>query len=143
MNPKLTEADIFQIIKSATDGFYSLHVSPPNDEKKDKENRSNSIALSSPLTETAPTSPANDEPSSIFENSFYELTSKSLDDLLNTILERDLNNENLKFIFKYLEPWLISVNEHERFRSIRSLSNILKYFTGNFNVFLLSDKEVK
>jgi hypothetical protein len=143
LNPKLTEADIFQIIKSSTDGYYSLHVSPPSDEKKEKDSRSNSIVPSSPVSETA-TSPQLDEtPSSIAENIFYETTSKSLDELLNTILERDLNNENLKFIFKYLEPWIISVNDHERFRSIRSLSNILKYFTTNFSVFLLNDKEVR
>ena len=151
----MTEADIFSIIKSSTDGYYSLNVSP-TDEKKDKEARSNSIVPSSPVTETmislntSTTSVSSSdngtvqaiEANSIIENQFYETTSKSLDDLLSTILERDLSNENLKFIFKYLEPWIISVNDHERYRSIRSLSNILKYFTANFNLFLLNEKEV-
>lgn len=37
-------------------------------------------------------------------------------------------------IFKHLEPWIISINDHERLRSIRSLSSVLIYFSSNLKI---------
>lgn len=120
MNPKPTEADLFQLIKISTDSFYPLQ---------------------SPIAPTTPTTTNTDEkvekPESelvnvdemiLHGNALYDQTSKSLDDMLKTILDRDTGNNGLSGIFKHIEPWLTSVNEHERLRSMRSLSRVLKHF---------------
>lgn len=67
-------------------------------------------------------------------NEIYEQTSKSLEELLKTLLDRDLNSSTLSIIFKHLEPWITSVNDHERLRSIRSLSSVLKHFNSSFKL---------
>lgn len=71
-----------------------------------------------------------DENNILHGDKLYELTAKCLEDLLKTILSRDANNEGLKSIYKHLEPWLTSVNDHERLRSIRTLSCVLKHFAN-------------
>jgi len=61
-------------------------------------------------------------------NALYDQTSRALDDMLNTILDQEPSNIGLSAIFKHIEPWLTSVNEWERLRSIKSLSRTLKHF---------------
>lgn len=51
-----------------------------------------------------------------------------------------MNSSTLAIIFKHLEPWIVSINDHERHRSIRSLSSVLKYFSSNFK---LDEKNVE
>lgn len=48
--------------------------------------------------------------------------------MLNTILDQDRTNDGLNGVFKHIEPWLTSVNEWERLRSIKSLSRTLRHF---------------
>ena len=67
-------------------------------------------------------------------NALYESTAKSLDELLQSILNRDLSNEGCYFIFKHLEPWITSVSDHERYRSTRCLASVLKYFAEHFKI---------
>jgi hypothetical protein len=113
LNPKPTEADLFQLIKTSTDNFYQLPV--PNEEKKEANQMSNESEL-------------------LHGNSLFELTAQCLEELLKTILNRDLSNQGLSLIYKHLEPWLISVNDHERLRSIRSLSAVLGHFASSFTL---------
>lgn len=113
LNPKPTEADIFQLIKTSTDSFYQLPV--PNEDKKDANQVSNENEL-------------------LHGNSLFELTAQCLEELLKTVLNRDLSNQGLSSIYKHLEPWLISVNDHERLRSIRSLSTVLSHFASSFTL---------
>lgn len=109
LNPKPTEADFFQLIKSSTDSFYALQAPVPTADDKKQEDL-------------------------LHGSSLYEQTSKSLEDLLKTVLDRDFNSSGLMTIFKHLEPWLTSVNDHERLRSIKSLSSVLKHFSANFKL---------
>jgi hypothetical protein len=107
----------------------------PNEDKKKKDKLAdNSLKESGEETIAESIEFYNKELSMLHGNPNYEITAKSLDDLILTILDRDLTNENLNFIFKYLEPWLTSVNEWERLRSIRTLSKVLKYFSDNYKV---------
>ena len=69
-------------------------------------------------------------------NSIYEETAASLDNLLQTCLDRDMTSENLSLIFKYLEPWITSLNDHERLRCMRTLSRLLKHFAENYRIIL-------
>ncbi|CAF0812872.1 unnamed protein product [Brachionus calyciflorus] len=114
LNPKPTEADIYLLIKSSIDSFYPLQV--PSDDKKTDSSQTNQEEIQDTL----------------HGNQLYEQTMNSLDELLKNILDRDLNNTGLGIVYKHLEPWLTSVNDHERLRSIRSLSSVLKHFVDNF-----------
>jgi hypothetical protein len=127
LNPKPSEADTFQIIKTAMDSFYMLHVptGASGDEKKEKSSKEPvNVDLNSLETDE----------NLLHGNALYESTAKGLDDLLNAILDRDLSNDGLVTIFKQLEPWITSVNDQERLRSIRSLSSMLKHFAANFKL---------
>ena len=139
LNPKLTEADIFQLIKTSTDSFYLLQVpsSPSAVEEKTKDSKASTPKPNDSITNNEEST---DENNILHGNNLYELTAKCLDDLLKTILERDVNNEGLTSIYKHLEPWLTSVNDHERLRSIRSLCSILKHFA---NIYKPNEDEKK
>jgi hypothetical protein len=133
----LTEAEIFQLIKSSTDGFYSLQI--PTDIKSDKEpNKAIPVIMESGESPIPGDGQATNENSMEFgilhNNAIYETTARCLDDLLKTILDREMSNEGLSVVFKHLESWIISVNDHERLRSIRSLSSVLKHFAANFKL---------
>lgn len=71
----------------------------------------------------------------------FETTALSLDALLVDILNRELNSTGLFNVYKHLEPWIVSINDHERERSIRSFSRLLKYFAENLKID--SDADVK
>ena len=106
---------MYQLLKSSTDSFFGLQV-PPEDKKALEATNPDADAIIA----------ATNEINLMHGNQNYESTAKALEELLQSILNRDLTNEGLVFIFKYLEPWITSVNEHERLRSIRCLANILK-----------------
>ncbi len=110
----------------------------------DKSKVTRSKSINSTSTEMEDPSSA-DENTNLHGNSLYELTAKCLDDLLKTMIDRDATNETLSNIYKHLEPWLTSVHDHERLRSIRSLASVLKHFASikySLNVFKDSEKEV-
>jgi hypothetical protein len=115
LNPRPTEADLFQLIKISTDSFYPLQtpITPTNTDEKVEKPESELVNVDEMI---------------LHGNALYDQTSKSLDDMLKTILDRDMGNNGLSGIFKHIEPWLTSVNEHERLRSMRSLSRVLKHF---------------
>lgn len=112
MTPKPTEADLFQLIKISTDSFYPLQLP--------------SATSKSTVTENADLSDQKQE--LLHGDLLYDETSQALDDMLNTILDQDRSNSGLNAIFKHIEPWLTSVNEWERIRSIKSLSRLLRHF---------------
>ncbi len=107
------------------------------EKKKDKNNNSNtslneSTNMPNELVIDSVDYYYNGELDLLHGNAIYELTAKSLDDLLQTIINRDLTSDNLNFVFKYLEPWLTSVNDCERLRSMRTLTKILKFFAETY-----------
>ena len=115
LTPKPTEADLFQLIKISTDSFYPLQLpveTPKTADDKDKETNEQSKSSEELL----------------HGNALYDQTSRALDDMLCTILDQDRSNAGLSGIFKHIEPWITSVNEWERLRSIKSLSRTLKHF---------------
>ena len=145
LTPKLTEADMFLIIKTSTDTFYSVQLpqsdtSPnkkSNNTKKDTKESLLSTSSASLTPETDPSDPLavhTSELALLHGDTVYEATNRSLDSLLHTCLDQDMTSNNLKFIFKYLEPWLTSVNDHERLRSMRSLSTVLGHFADNYKI---------
>lgn len=113
---------MYQLVKTSIDSFFGLQVPAADDSQKKDD------AESDPMTV------ALNEINQMHGNSNYETTAKALDELLQSALNRDLTNEGVFFVFKHLEPWITSVNDHERLRSIRCLTNLLKYFAVNFKL---------
>jgi hypothetical protein len=110
------------LVKISTDSFYPLQVPV--------------LTAETPKSDA---SPQEEGPEDLLHgNLLYDQTSQSLDELLKTILDRDMSNNGLNSIFKHIEPWLTSVNEHERLRSIKSLTRLLSHFASHFTL----DKEV-
>lgn len=68
----------------------------------------------------------------LHNNQLFDTTANSLDNLLTDILNRDLNSKGLMDVYKHLEPWITSINDNERERSVRSLSNLLNHYAKNF-----------
>ena len=101
------------MIKISTDSFYPLQLPPAT-----------TTNATNDKTET--TNESSDE--LLHGNALYDQTSRALDDMLNTIIGQDGSNEGLSAVFKHVEPWLTSVNEWERLRSIKTLSRCLKHF---------------
>ena len=116
---------MYQLIKSSTDSFFPLQV-PPEDKKSSQAEPTDLDSMSQALNEI----------NLMHGNNLYETTAKSLDELFQSILNRDLTTDGFNFIFKHLEPWITSLHDHERLRSIRCLSNCLKYFADNFKILI-------
>jgi len=135
LTPKLTEADMFLIVKTSTDSFYSLQLPLDGSHKKNSKKEPFSSTSTSSVAESDPSDPLAahiSELTLLHGDSIYEATSRSLENLLNTCLDVEMTSGNLNFIFKYLEPWLASLNDHERLRSVRNLSSVLRYFADNY-----------
>jgi hypothetical protein len=70
----------------------------------------------------------------LHNNQIFDTTANSLDALLCDILDRDMHSVGLINVFKHLEPWITSINDNERERSVRSLSNLLNHYANNFKL---------
>jgi hypothetical protein len=70
----------------------------------------------------------------LHNNQIFDTTANSLDALLCDVLDRDMHSVGLINVFKHLEPWITSINDNERERSVRSLSNLLNHYANNFKL---------
>jgi hypothetical protein len=70
----------------------------------------------------------------LHNNQIFDTTANSLDALLCDVLDRVMHSAGLINVFKHLEPWITSINDNERERSVRSLSNLLNHYTNNFKL---------
>ncbi len=61
------------------------------------------------------------------DSELYECTTEAINQLLKTILEREINNNGLYTIFKQIESRLTSSDDEERVRSILFLSLLLEH----------------
>uniref|UniRef100_A0A1A8N4H9 Maestro heat-like repeat family member 1 n=1 Tax=Nothobranchius pienaari TaxID=704102 RepID=A0A1A8N4H9_9TELE len=64
----------------------------------------------------------------------YRDTLASLQELLKSVLARDHTPEGLQSVFKHIESWLSSGQDHERERAIASTAHILAFYLDNLNV---------
>ncbi len=68
----------------------------------------------------------------LHNNQIFDTTANSLDALLCDVLDRDMHSVGLINVF--IEPWITSINDNERERSVRSLSNLLNHYANNFKL---------
>uniref|UniRef100_A0A672K8G5 Maestro heat-like repeat family member 1 n=1 Tax=Sinocyclocheilus grahami TaxID=75366 RepID=A0A672K8G5_SINGR len=64
----------------------------------------------------------------------YAYTSTALDELLRNVLARDLSPDGLQSMFKHIESWLSSGQDHERERAVKTTAELLQFYLDNLRV---------
>ncbi|XP_061166579.1 maestro heat-like repeat-containing protein family member 1 isoform X3 [Saccostrea echinata] len=108
LDPKLSEAEEFDLIKTATDCLYPL----PKEGAAVKKGK-DEVEL---------------EVEVLLESSF-----EALYDLLKELLQKDLTTEGLDSIFKHLVPWLLSTHSHERERALCTFQVCAQFLLDNMD----------
>ncbi|CAB1334802.1 unnamed protein product, partial [Coregonus sp. 'balchen'] len=109
----LTENDNFEMLRTCLNGVYGL---PPLD-TPDKDRGKDEEVL---------------EPKQ--REALYKDTFNALQELLRNILARDLSPDGLQSVFKHIEAWLSSGQDHERERAMKTTAHILQFYFTSLNV---------
>ncbi|XP_071092263.1 maestro heat-like repeat-containing protein family member 1 [Haliotis cracherodii] len=106
LDPRLSEAEIFDLIKTGMDCTMAL---TPNGFplKKGKEETYDEMLEMEVL---------------------MEATFQALYDMLNGILTKDLAPQGLETIFKHLVPWILDPEEHKRERALKTWQTVLTFY---------------
>ncbi|XP_029694251.1 maestro heat-like repeat-containing protein family member 1 isoform X1 [Takifugu rubripes] len=64
----------------------------------------------------------------------YKDTFAALQELLKSVLANDPTPDGLQSVFKHIEPWLSSAEDHERERAVTATAHMLAYYLDNLNV---------
>ncbi|XP_052229832.1 maestro heat-like repeat-containing protein family member 1 isoform X3 [Dreissena polymorpha] len=110
LDPILSEADLFDLIKTATDFVFPL----PLDGGAAGSKKGKGEGMDPDEVEV-----------------LMEATVEALDDLLTQILSKDITMATFDSILKHLIPWYLSVHDHERQRAVRMTHVLLKYLLEN------------
>uniref|UniRef100_A0A6Q2XT46 Maestro heat-like repeat family member 1 n=1 Tax=Esox lucius TaxID=8010 RepID=A0A6Q2XT46_ESOLU len=70
----------------------------------------------------------------LFPQELYTDTFNALQELLRNILTRDLTPDGLQSVFKHIEAWLSSNQDHERERAVKTTAHILDFYFSNLKV---------
>uniref|UniRef100_A0A4W5KCP0 Maestro heat-like repeat family member 1 n=1 Tax=Hucho hucho TaxID=62062 RepID=A0A4W5KCP0_9TELE len=113
LEPALTENENFEMLRTCLNGVYGLPPvnTPDKDRGKDEE------ALEPQQREV-----------------LYKDTFNALQELLRNILARDLSPDGLQTVFKHIEEWLSSGQDHERERAMNTTAHILEFYFNNLHV---------
>ncbi|XP_074645058.1 maestro heat-like repeat-containing protein family member 1 [Tubulanus polymorphus] len=112
LDPKLSEADVFTLVKVAMDSVYGLPC-PGVSGKKSKEESYETL---------------------VEKEALLEVILDSLNDMLNEILMKDLNPEGFESIFKHVVPWMVSVSDHERQRAVLTTLSMLTCYQNKMQL---------
>ncbi|XP_028326218.1 maestro heat-like repeat-containing protein family member 1 isoform X2 [Gouania willdenowi] len=112
LDPPLSENESFDLLKVCVNGVFSLPPETNTPEKlKDDE------LLNSEQRKT-----------------LYKDTMAALQELLKSFLTRDPTPDGLQGVFKHIESWLSSPQDHERERAVTVTAHILAYYLDNLTV---------
>uniref|UniRef100_A0A671QI06 Maestro heat-like repeat-containing protein family member 1 n=1 Tax=Sinocyclocheilus anshuiensis TaxID=1608454 RepID=A0A671QI06_9TELE len=64
----------------------------------------------------------------------YAYTFTALHELLRNVLARDLSPDGLQSVFKHIESWLSSGQDHERERAVKTTAELLQFYLDNLRV---------
>ncbi|KAL3859489.1 hypothetical protein ACJMK2_009708 [Sinanodonta woodiana] len=112
LDPQLSDAEIFDLIKTSTDCVYGLPFEGIAGKKSGKGSTYEEHLEAEVLLES---------------------TFEALNDLLIQILSKECTPANLTVIFKHLVPWLLSVQDHERERALKTCQTLQVYLLENYN----------
>ncbi|XP_077869460.1 maestro heat-like repeat-containing protein family member 1 [Saccoglossus kowalevskii] len=115
LDPRLTEAETFELVKISTDCVYALPEQ---------------IMTAKGKEETYEEAKEQEE--------LVSLTFESLHALLTEILVKNCTPAGIHDIFKHLEPWLYSINNHERERSMNTTLVLLQAYFENMQPYGVS-----
>eukprot|EP00063_Salmo_salar_P029281 XP_014004116.1 PREDICTED: maestro heat-like repeat-containing protein family member 1 [Salmo salar] len=113
LEPALTENENFDMLRTCLNGVYGLPPvnTPDKDRGKDEE-------VLEPQQREA-----------LYKDAF-----NALQELLRNILVRDLSPDGLQSVFKHIEEWLSSGQDHERERAMNTTAHILEFYFNNLHV---------
>ncbi|XP_030638186.1 LOW QUALITY PROTEIN: maestro heat-like repeat-containing protein family member 1 [Chanos chanos] len=111
LDPPLTENENFEMIRTCLNGVYALPTVDTPDKTKDEETL---------------------DPQQ--REALYTNTFNALQELLQNVLGRDLSPDGLQTIFKHIEAWLSSGQDHERERAVKTTADILRFYLTNLSV---------
>uniref|UniRef100_A0A671QQN0 Maestro heat-like repeat-containing protein family member 1 n=1 Tax=Sinocyclocheilus anshuiensis TaxID=1608454 RepID=A0A671QQN0_9TELE len=111
LDPPLTENENFDLLKTCLNGVYGLPTVDTPDKAKDEE------ALDPQQREV-----------------LYSDTFTALHELLRNVLARDLSPDGLQSVFKHIESWLSSGQDHERERAVKTTAELLQFYLDNLRV---------
>ncbi|XP_055019623.1 maestro heat-like repeat-containing protein family member 1 isoform X2 [Boleophthalmus pectinirostris] len=106
LDPALSENEIFDLLKICVNSVFSL---PPETHSPEKVKEDEILDPKQRQT-------------------LYKDTLAALQDLLRSVLSRDPTPDGLQSVFKHIESWLSSNQDHERERAVSVTSNILSYY---------------
>ncbi|XP_068612025.1 maestro heat-like repeat-containing protein family member 1 [Brachionichthys hirsutus] len=112
LDPALCENETFDLLKVCVNNVFSL---PPETHTPEKTKEEEIL-----------------EPQQ--RKALYRDTLAALQELLESVLVKEPTPDGLQMVFKHIEPWLSSGQDHERQRSITATANILKYYMDNLTV---------
>ncbi|XP_041376876.1 maestro heat-like repeat-containing protein family member 1 [Gigantopelta aegis] len=106
LDQKLSEAETFDLIKTAIDCVFPLPPNGVNPKKGKEETYQESVEM----------------------EALMATTFDALFDMLKEILKKDLSPAGLESIFKHLVPWLVAPEEHKRERAIKTWQVMLDFY---------------
>lgn len=110
LDPILSEAEMFDLIKTSTDCLYPL---PPEGETGGKKGKNET------------------EDMKLVAEVLLEDTFEALHNLLKELLKKDCTPIAFDNIFKHLVPWYLSVQDHERERALKTTHILLEFLLEN------------
>ncbi|KAM4581297.1 maestro heat-like repeat-containing protein family member 1 isoform 1-T1 [Odontesthes bonariensis] len=112
LDPSLSENESFDLLKVCVNSVFSLPSEMHTPEKSKEEE------ILDPKQRKV----------------LYKDTLAALQELLKSVLARDATPDGLQSVFKHLESWLSSGQDHERERAVAATAHILAYYLDNLNV---------
>ncbi|XP_027005039.2 maestro heat-like repeat-containing protein family member 1 isoform X2 [Tachysurus fulvidraco] len=111
LDPPLAENETFDMLKVCINGVFGLPSLEMLEKTKDEE-------LLDPQEREV----------------LYASTFSALHDLLCSVLARDLTPDGIQTMFKHIESWLSSKQDHERERAVRTVAEMLNFYLDSLNV---------
>lgn len=112
LDPAMSENENFDLLKVCINGVFSLPAETNTPEKTKEEE---------------PLDPKQ-------RKALYKDTLAALQELLKSVLAKDPTPDGLQNVFKHIESWLSSGQDHERERAITATAHILAYYLDNLTV---------
>ncbi|KAM9723202.1 maestro heat-like repeat-containing protein family member 1 isoform 1-T1 [Menidia menidia] len=112
LDPSLSENESFDLLKVCVNSVFSLPPETHTPEKSKEEE------ILDPKQRKV----------------LYKDTMAALQELLKSVLARDTTPDGLQSVFKHIESWLSSGQDHERERAVTATAHVLAYYLDNLNV---------
>lgn len=111
MDPPLADNETFQMVKTCINAVFGLPSLEMVEKAKDEE------VLDPQEREI-----------------LYTYTFSALYELLCSVLARNLSPGGIQSLFKHIESWLSSKQDHERERAVRTVAEMLRFYLDNLSV---------